>query len=78
MLKLKVQKEGVATMKYLTTLFWGFFLGHVVNYIGSSLTGGSYSFTTATVIGLLSAVLVMLIAAVVPKSTEDHKESYNH
>lgn len=65
-------------MKYLTTLFWGLLIGHVVNYIGSSLTGGSYSFTTATVIGLLSAVLVVLIAAVVPKETKDQKESYNH
>lgn len=65
-----LKKEGVDTMKYIATLFWGFCLGQVVNYIGSSLTSGTYSFVTASLIGLLSAVIVILLAAAVPKSPE--------
>lgn len=64
---MRMKKEGVDTMKYVATLFWGFCLGQVVNYIGSSLTSGTYSFFTATLIGLLSAVLVILLSAAVPK-----------
>lgn len=75
---MKKQKEGVAIMKYLTTLFWGFCIGQVVNYIGSSLTGGSYSFFTATLIGLLSGVLVILLGSLVPKPETNEYESYNH
>ncbi|MFL2099971.1 YjzD family protein [Desemzia sp. FAM 23991] len=57
-------------MKYIATLFWGFCLGQVVNYIGSSLTSGTYSFFTATLIGLLSAVLVILLTSAIPKPPE--------
>lgn len=62
-------------MKYLTTLFWGFCIGQVVNYIGSSLTGGSYSFATATLIGLLGAALVIIIGLAVPKPQVEHQNS---
>ena len=55
-------------MKIIVTLFWGFCIGQAVNYIGSSLTGGSYDFVTATLIGLVSAVLILLIGQVVPKT----------
>ena len=53
-------------MKIIVTLFWGFCIGQAVNYIGSSLTGGSYDFVTATLIGLVSAVIILLIGQVVP------------
>lgn len=62
-------------MKYIATLFWGFCLGQVVNYIGGSLTGGIFSFTTATVIGLLSGVLVILLSNAVPKPSQDGHQS---
>ncbi|WP_370567434.1 YjzD family protein [Desemzia sp. RIT 804] len=65
-----MKKEGVDTMKYIATLFWGFCLGQVVNYIGSSLTSGTYSFFTATLIGLLSAVIVLLLTSAIPKPPE--------
>ncbi|MEG0267910.1 MAG: YjzD family protein [Carnobacterium sp.] len=55
-------------MKIIVTLFWGFCIGQAVNYIGSSLTGGSYDFVTATLIGLVSAVIILLIGQVVPKT----------
>lgn len=55
-------------MKIIITLFWGFCIGQAVNYIGSSLTGGSYDFVTATLIGLVSAVIILLIGQVIPKT----------
>lgn len=62
-------------MKYIATLFWGFCLGQIVNYIGGSLTGGSFSFMTATVIGLLSGFIVILLANTVPKPHQDGHRS---
>lgn len=61
-------KKGCLKMKYIITLFWGFCIGQAVNYIGSSLTGGSYDFMTATLIGLVSAILIMLIGQAIPKT----------
>lgn len=55
-------------MKYFVTLFWGFCIGQAINYIGSSLTGSTYNFMTATLIGLISAVVVLLIGQVLPKT----------
>lgn len=55
-------------MKIFVTLFWGFCIGQAVNYIGSSLTGGSYNFVTATLIGLVSAVIILIIGEVIPKT----------
>lgn len=55
-------------MKIFVTLFWGFCIGQAVNYIGSSLTGGSYNFVTATLIGVVSAVIILIIGEVIPKT----------
>ncbi|MCA9766333.1 MAG: YjzD family protein [Carnobacterium sp.] len=55
-------------MKIIVTLFWGFCIGQAINYIGSSLTGGSYNFVIATLIGLISAGVILLIGQVIPKT----------
>ncbi|MGB7460847.1 MAG: YjzD family protein [Carnobacterium jeotgali] len=59
-------------MKYLVTLFWGFFIGQAVNYIGSSLSGSSYDFITASGIGLFIGVMVILIAKTFPDQKHEH------
>ncbi|EDP67318.1 hypothetical protein CAT7_11520 [Carnobacterium sp. AT7] len=59
-------------MKYLVTLFWGFFIGQAVNYIGSSLSGSSYDFITASGIGLFIGVMVILIAKILPDQKHEH------
>ena len=58
-------------MKYLITLFWGFCIGQAVNYIGSSLTNGSYDFLSATIIGLVGAAIVILVGSVIPKPEKE-------
>ncbi|SEK35339.1 Protein of unknown function [Carnobacterium iners] len=55
-------------MKIIVTLLWGFCIGQAINYIGSSLTGGSYDFVTATLIGLVSAGIILIIGQVIPKT----------
>ena len=60
-------------MKYIMTLFWSFILGHVVYYLGSSLTSalpeGSYDLLPGTILGLSIAVAVIIIAHIMkPKS----------
>ncbi|MBT2731552.1 MULTISPECIES: YjzD family protein [Carnobacterium] len=59
-------------MKYLVTLFWGFFIGQAVNYIGSSLSGSSYDFVLASGMGLFIGVMVILIAKTLPDQRHEH------
>ena len=63
--------KGGYVMKYLITLFWGFCIGQAVNYIGSSLTNGSYDFLSATIIGLVGAAIVILVGSVIPKPEKE-------
>ncbi|CZQ83402.1 Hypothetical protein Tpal_441 [Trichococcus palustris] len=60
-------------MKYIMTIIWGFILGQVSFYIGSALTGGSYDFTYATITGLFTTLIVILISALLPKQLAEAK-----
>ncbi|MRI80605.1 YjzD family protein [Fundicoccus ignavus] len=62
-------------MKYIVTLFWSFILGHVAYYLGSSLTSVSYDFTSATILGLIVAVGVVIIANMLKNSIETKSQS---
>jgi len=62
-------------MKYIVTLFWSFILGHVAYYLGSSLTSVSYDFTSATILGLIVAVGVVIIANILKSSIETKPQS---
>ncbi|MDN5371511.1 MAG: hypothetical protein PWR19_557 [Carnobacterium sp.] len=59
-------------MKYLVTLFWGFFIGQAVNYIGASLSSSSYNFVTASLIGLFIGLMVILIAKAFSEPKREH------
>lgn len=52
-------------MKYISTLFWGFILGHVAYYLGSQLTTASYNFIQATLLGLVISLTVFAIAPMI-------------
>lgn len=56
-------------MKYVMTLFWSLILGHVVYYLGSSLTGslpaGAYDIVPGTILGLAVTVCVVIIAHII-------------
>ncbi|MGO4936891.1 YjzD family protein [Fundicoccus sp. Sow4_H7] len=63
-------------MKYIITIIWGFILGHVVYYLGSSLTSTPYDFTLATILGLVMAVATVVLAQILLKSdNEEVKKS---
>lgn len=62
-------------MKYIVTLFWSFILGHVAYYLGSSLTSVNYDFTSATVLGLIVAIGVVIISNILKNSIEPTKDA---
>ncbi|MDO4432101.1 MAG: YjzD family protein [Aerococcaceae bacterium] len=53
-------------MKYVMTLFWSLILGHVVYYLGSSLTNsllkGHYDLVPGTLLGVAVTVAVIILA----------------
>ena len=59
-------------MKYIAIIFWGFILGQVSVYLGSAFCGGSYDFMIATMTGIFTALIVVLVSALMPK-TASHK-----
>lgn len=62
-------------MKYIVTLFWSFILGHVAYYLGSSLTSVSYDFNSASLLGLIVAIGVVIIANILKNSIEPTKDA---
>lgn len=62
-------------MKYVVTLFWSFILGHVAYYLGSSLTSVSYDFKSASLLGLIVAIGVVIIANILKNSIEPTTEA---
>lgn len=66
-------KEGVI-MKYISTLFWGFILGHVAYYLGSQLTTAPYEFMQASILGLVISLAVFVLAPMINKTPENKTE----
>ena len=61
-------------MKYIVTLFWSFILGHVAYYLGSSLTSVSYDFTSATILGVMVTIGVVIISNILKNSIQPTTE----
>ncbi|WP_124057448.1 YjzD family protein [Vaginisenegalia massiliensis] len=68
-------------MKYIMTLFWGFILGHVAFYLGSSLTSSPYNVVHGSLVGVFVAIGVVLVANIIknplPVGTEESSENPN-
>ena len=56
-------------MKYVTTLLWGFILGQIVYYLGSSLTSMPYDFYQANYLGITVSVAVFILSYILNKIT---------
>ncbi|WP_018665219.1 YjzD family protein [Heyndrickxia acidiproducens] len=54
-------------MKYFFTLFWVFLLTQMLGYVGSSMTGTTYSVKTMAVVSLVLTVLIFIVDAILPK-----------
>jgi len=55
-------------MKYIMTFVWALVLTHVLGYVVSSVQGTDYNFNLVTVIGVIIALFIFVIDAVLPKS----------
>jgi uncharacterized membrane protein len=55
-------------MKYFWTLFWTFLLVQMLGYVGSSMTNTDYSMKTMSILGVVVAILICVISAIIPSS----------
>ena len=57
-------------MRYIVTLFWSIILGQIVGFIGSNLTGNTYSFAATSIASILVAFVVIILDQIVePKKS---------
>ncbi|MBO9128663.1 YjzD family protein [Bacillus sp. 165] len=59
-------------MRVVWTLIWSFLLSQMMAYVISSMTGTTYDFMQATIMSVVIAVGVMLVAAVIPNEPVEH------
>ncbi|MDX8364459.1 YjzD family protein [Cytobacillus sp. Hm23] len=60
-------------MRYFWTFFWTFLLVHMATYVGSSMLGAVYSFTTGTILAVAFTLFVFIIGEALPiEPTENH------
>jgi len=54
-------------VRFIMTLFWSFVLCQMGSYVLSSMTGGEYNFTTASVMAvILTLAISVLSEAIIP------------
>ncbi|MGE6260214.1 YjzD family protein [Heyndrickxia sporothermodurans] len=54
-------------MKFVATLFWTFILVQVLGYVASAMTNTEYDIKTISILGVVTTVLIAVLAAVIPK-----------
>ncbi|MDM5187476.1 YjzD family protein [Bacillus sp. DX4.1] len=60
-------------MRVIWAFIWSFMLVHMMSYVISSMTGGTYDFGQASIFSIVLAVLVMAIGATIPNEpVEQH------
>ncbi|KSU84837.1 YjzD family protein [Fictibacillus enclensis] len=60
-------------MRYIWTIIWSLLLSNMAFYVLESMQGGKYdsaTFSTASVFGVVFAVFVIIIGAVLPAEAE--------
>ncbi|MFD1706945.1 YjzD family protein [Siminovitchia sediminis] len=60
-------------MRYLATLFWTLILVHMLMYVAGSMLGASYDFGTATILGIIAFILVMIVSAFIPEQPAEEQ-----
>lgn len=58
-------------MKILWTLIWSLLLGHMMYYVLGAMSGATYNFTSATIIGIIFAVFVLIVGATLTSPSEE-------
>ena len=65
-------------MQYIITFVWSFLLVTMLNYVVSSVLGVNFNFMNGTIVSLVFAVLVIIIAAVIPNESTPDVEAEHH
>jgi hypothetical protein len=58
-------------MKVLWTIIWSLLLGHMVYYVLGAMSGATYNFNSATIVGVVFAVFVLLLGTVLSGTPEE-------
>ncbi|WP_028393152.1 YjzD family protein [Bacillus cihuensis] len=56
-------------MRYFMTFFWAFILMHMLTYVAGSMIGVAYNFTTASILGVVSTILILIVPAILPNDS---------
>lgn len=57
-------------MKYFWTLFWTFALVHMIGYVAGSMAGAGYDFTSTSILGVVTTILVLIFPAILSNEPE--------
>jgi uncharacterized membrane protein len=63
-------------MRYFWTLLWTFLLVQMLNYVVSSMTGGTYDFMTGTILSVIVTVLIIMVSTIIPNEPADHHSTH--
>jgi cell shape-determining protein MreD len=53
-------------MRFFWTFFWTFLLVHMLTYVVSSMLGEAYDFQAASILGVIAAILIFVVSAIIP------------
>ena len=59
-------------MQYIIAFFWSFLLISMLNYVVSSVLNVPFDFMTGVIVSVAFAVLVFIIAAILPNDSVEH------
>ncbi|WP_059173006.1 YjzD family protein [Bacillus sp. FJAT-27445] len=59
-------------MRYFWTLFWVLLLVEMLSYVVTSMIGVAFDYKIAALLGILTAVLILVVPAIIPNEPADH------
>ncbi|WP_153124904.1 YjzD family protein [Peribacillus tepidiphilus] len=59
-------------MRYIMTIFWTFLLVNMLTYVVSSMIGVHYSFSTGSTLAIIAAILIFVVASLIPDEPVEH------
>ena len=66
----------VKLMQYIMTFVWSFLLITMLNYVVSSVLNVPFEFMTGVIVSVAFAVLIFIIAAIIPNDPVEHAEHH--
>ena len=63
-------------MQYIIAFVWSFLLISMLNYVVSSVLNVPFDFMTGVIVSVAFAVVVFIIAAIIPSEPVEHAEHH--